>query len=259
MPILEARDIHKRFRIPAVRRATVREHVLGMWRPSASQDLVVLDGVSFSVEPGETLGIMGRNGSGKSTLLKILSGIYAADRGDIIVRGAITPILELGVGWNPELDAIDNILLIGSVMGMSLRELRAATDEILAFAELERFANLKLQHYSSGMASRLAYAVAFQAVRDILILDEVFAVGDAGFRQRCEQRYHALMREGRTVILVSHDPRTVTEFCDRAVLLDAGRIVAEGRGLNIAEQYVARLTREGKRPRPADVVTTGAH
>ncbi len=156
MAILEARHISKRFRIPSVKRSTVREHVLGALRPSGTEELVVLDDVSFSVERGETLGIMGRNGSGKSTLLKILAGIYAPDSGQVIANGPITPILELGVGWNPELDAIDNILLLGSVMGMSLKELRQATDEILAFAELERFANLKLQHYSSGMASRLA-------------------------------------------------------------------------------------------------------
>ena len=135
--------------------------------------MCVLDGISFSVERGQTLGIMGRNGCGKSTLLKILSGIYQPDSGAVITRAPLTPILELGVGWNPELDAIDNIMLIGSVMGLTLKELRASTDEILDFAELQRFANLKLQHYSSGMASRLAYAIAFRAVREILILDEI--------------------------------------------------------------------------------------
>jgi ABC-type polysaccharide/polyol phosphate transport system ATPase subunit len=241
VPILEARDISKRFRIPSVKRATVREHVLGMLRPSATEELVVLDHVSFAVERGETLGIMGRNGSGKSTLLKILSGIYAPDSGQVIANGAITPILELGVGWNPELDAIDNILLLGSVMGMSLKELREATDEILAFAELERFANMKLQHYSSGMGARLAYSVAFKAVREILILDEIFAVGDAGFRQRCEERFRQLVASGHTVILVSHDPRTVSEFCDRAVLIDGGRTVAVGAGRTVSETYLALL------------------
>ena len=136
----------------------------------------------FELQPGETLGIMGRNGCGKSTLLKIISGIYPPEGGTLTVRAPVTPILELGVGWNPDLDAIDNIYLLGTVMGLSLKELKGAIDEILAFADLERFANLELRHYSSGMASRLAYSVAFRAVRDVLILDEIFAVGDAGFR-----------------------------------------------------------------------------
>lgn len=211
----------------------------------------MLDGVSFSVEPGETLGIMGRNGSGKSTLLKILAGIYAPDRGNVMVRGAITPILELGVGWNPELDAIDNIMLIGSVMGMSLRELRAAVDEILAFAELERFANLKLQHYSSGMAARLAYAVAFRAVRDVLILDEVFAVGDANFRDRCEARYRELVRQGRTVIMVSHTPDIVRLHCDRAILIERGRVAVAGTGAEVASAYTRLLGHHPPEPQPA--------
>ena len=203
---------------------------------------------------------MGRNGSGKSTLLKVLCGIYPADsgHGDRRRRG-ITPILELGVGWNPELDAIDNVYLVGSVMGLSLREIRASLDDILAFAELERFARLQLKHYSSGMASRLAYAVAFRAVREVLVLDEIFAVGDAGFRAKCEARYRELHAAGHAVMLVSHDPRVISTFCDRAILMDAGRIVAEGSGDEIAARYLARRpqrrslvrvgTRHGSAPR----------
>jgi ABC-2 type transport system ATP-binding protein len=180
---------------------------------------------------------MGRNGSGKSTLLKVLSGIYAPDQGHIVVRADVTPILELGVGWNSDLNAIDNIELLGTVMGLSLRQLRAARDEILAFAELERFAELELRHYSSGMCARLAYAVAFHAVRDVLILDEIFAVGDAGFRERCEERYRELHRSGRSLLLVSHDPRAIAEFCERAILLEQGRIVADGPATEIVRKY----------------------
>jgi ABC-type polysaccharide/polyol phosphate transport system ATPase subunit len=242
MAILEARHVSKRFRIPSVRRSTLREHVLGLFRPPTTDDLIVLDDVSFSVDAGETFGIMGRNGSGKSTLLKILSRIYAPDAGTVVARGAVTPILELGVGWNPELDAIDNIMLIGSVMGLSLAELRRQTDSILAFAELERFAHLKLQHYSSGMASRLAYAVAFAAVREVLILDEVFAVGDAGFRQKCEARYREMHAAGTTVIVVSHDPRVVRTFCSRALLLNQGRVEMMGAGSIVADEYLSLLT-----------------
>jgi len=238
MAILEAHGLRKHFRIPSVRRDTFREHVLDFFRSRPSETLTVLDSVSFQVERGETIGIMGRNGCGKSTLLKIVSGIYQPDEGRVITRAAITPILELGVGWNPELDAIDNIYLLGSVMGMSLAEVRGSIDEILAFAELERFANLKLQHYSSGMASRLAYSVAFKAVREVLVLDEVFAVGDASFKARCTDRYRALSAAGHTVVIVSHDPEIVGTFCSHALLLERGRVCVDGTGTEVATAYM---------------------
>jgi ABC-type polysaccharide/polyol phosphate transport system ATPase subunit len=240
--VIEARGVTKSFTIPSVRRETVREHALDLFRRRPQERLRVLDGVDLELRRGESLGLMGRNGSGKSTLLKIISGIYVPDGGRVSVRAPVTPILELGVGWNPDLDAIDNIELLGTVMGLSLRELRAATAEILAFADLARFARLELRHYSSGMAARLAYAVAFRAVREVLILDEIFAVGDAGFRERCQERYRALHRAGHAMLLVSHEPRTIAAFCDRALLLDAGRIVAEGPAADVAASYVSLLT-----------------
>src|SRR5438128_3907621 len=224
MALIEVDHVSKAFRIPSVHRQTIREHLLGMFEPRRFERLQVLDGVSFDVRRGEALGIMGRNGSGQSTLLKIICGVYLPDRGQVRAHAAITPVLELGVGWNPELDAIDNVLLVGSVMGLSLAEIRRSLDEILAFAELERFANMQLKHYSSGMSERLGYAVAFKAVRDVLILDEVFAVGDAGFKARCEERYRELRAAGHTMIIVSHDPKVIGTFCDRALLLDGGRI-----------------------------------
>jgi len=236
--LIEARDLRKSFRIPSEERRTVREHVLGALRRRTFRPHRVLDGVDLDLRPGETLGIMGRNGSGKSTLLKILCGIYRPDSGALQVRAPITPLLELGIGWNPDLDAIDNVLLMGTVMGMSLSEARGAVDEILAFAEVESFANLELKHYSSGMAARLAYAVAFRAVREILVIDEIFAVGDAGFRTRCEARYRELAAAGHTTLLVSHDPRTIERFCPRALLLEGGRFVLEGSGAEVAEAYL---------------------
>ena len=242
VPLIELSGVSKRFTIPSVRRETVREHALDFFRPRPHETLRVLEDVSLELRKGESLGLMGRNGCGKSTLLKIISGIYTADGGSVIVRVPITPILELGVGWNPDLDAVDNIELLGTVMGMTLRELRWATAEILEFAGLERFANLELRHYSSGMASRLAYAVAFRAVRDVLILDEIFAVGDAGFKERCQARYTDLHRAGHSMFLVSHDPRTITAFCDRALLLEGGRIVMAGKAAAVADRYVRLLT-----------------
>jgi len=237
--VIEVQGVSKAFRIPSVHRSTVREHVLGILEPRQFERLQVLDDVSFEVKRGEALGIMGRNGCGKSTLLKIICGVYEPDGGRVIRRAAITPILELGVGWHPELDAIDNICLLGSVMGLSLPEIRERMDKILAFAELERFANLKLKHYSSGMAARLGYAVAFEAVREVLVLDEVFAVGDAGFTARCEERYRQLRTAGHTTIVVSHQPSIISAFCDRAVLLDAGKIVSADRANAVAQQYLS--------------------
>jgi len=242
MPLIEVDTVSKAFRIPSVHRQTIREHLLGVLEPRRFERLQVLDGVSVDVRRGEALGIMGRNGSGKSTLLKIMCGVFLPDQGRVTTRAAITPILELGVGWNPELDAVDNVLLIGSVMGLSLQQIRRSMDEILAFAELERFANLKLMHYSSGMSARLGYAVAFQAVREVLVLDEIFAVGDAGFRERCEERYWQLRSLGHTVIVVSHDPRIITEFCDRAVLLEGGHILMDGDATEVSKRYVSMLT-----------------
>jgi ABC-2 type transport system ATP-binding protein len=239
MWVIEARDVAKAFRIPTVRRDTVREHFLDLFHRRRFETLQVLESVTLQVERGETLGIMGRNGSGKSTLLKILSGVYVPDRGRVTARAPLTPILELGIGWNPELDAIDNIMLLGTVMGLTLREARDAIDGILEFAGLSRFANLELKHYSTGMASRLAYAVAFRAVREVLVLDEVFAVGDAEFKARCEAHYRELRASGHTVILVSHEPRIVTAHCDRVLLLEGGGIAAEGRPEDVVAAYLA--------------------
>jgi ABC-2 type transport system ATP-binding protein len=254
-PVIDVRGVSKSFVIPSVRKETVREHVLDLFRARPQERLRVLDGVSFELRPGESLGLMGRNGCGKSTLLKIVSGIYAPDSGDVIVREAITPILELGVGWNPDLDAIDNIELLGTVMGLTLKELRAATPEILEFADLERFAKLELRHYSSGMAARLAYAVAFRAVREVLILDEIFAVGDAGFKERCQERYRDLHRRGHSMLLVSHEPRTIAAFCTRALLIDQGRILMDGPADAVAARYLSLLTDEQPAALPSQPVT----
>jgi ABC-2 type transport system ATP-binding protein len=248
MVALNIQEIYKSFSIPTIKLDTVREHILNSFKMRKylrnRRELKVLSGVSFSVKAGETIGIMGRNGSGKSTLLKIISGIYQPDRGAVQCALTITPILDLGVGWNPELDAIDNIYLLGTVMGLTLRELKTAKDEILEFAGLQEFSRLELKHYSSGMAMRLAYSVAFRAVRGLLILDEVFAVGDREFKERCYKRYEEIRRAGHTVLMVSHDPADIGRFCDRAILLEAGKVVQEGSGQEIARAYVQLLTSE---------------
>jgi ABC-type polysaccharide/polyol phosphate transport system ATPase subunit len=236
--LIEARELRKSFRIPSEERRTIREHVFAGLRRRSFRRIQVLDGVDLELRSGETLGIMGRNGSGKSTLLKILCGIYRPDSGQLAVRAPITPLLELGIGWNPELDAVDNVLLMGTIMGMSLADARRSVDDVLEFAQVAPFAKLPLKHYSSGMAARLAYAVAFRAVREVLVIDEIFAVGDVGFKARCEARYRELAAAGHTTLLVSHDPRTIESFCTRALLLDAGRVVLAGSGRAVAKKYV---------------------
>lgn len=243
MAVIRVRDLRKCFLIPSVRRTTVREHALAFFKPPQVETLQVLDGVTFDVAAGEVFGIMGRNGSGKSTLLKIIAGIYEADSGAVEIDAPITPILELGVGWNTELNAIDNILLIGTVMGLSLRELKQATPSILEFAGLERFAQLEVKHYSSGMMARLAFAVAFMAVKDVLVLDEIYAVGDAEFQKQCTERFLELHDSGHTIVIVSHQPSDVASFCNHAVLLEEGRVVDEGTGPEVARAYTQLLTR----------------
>jgi ABC-type polysaccharide/polyol phosphate transport system ATPase subunit/GT2 family glycosyltransferase len=249
MRVIEARGIRKRFHLPRAERRTIRERLLGASRPAGDDAIAALDGIDLTVVRGEALGVMGRNGSGKSTLLKVLCGIFPPDEGSVSVEEPVTALLELGLGWNPDLDAVDNALLAGTALGVPLAEMREAIPEILRFAELERFASLELRHYSSGMAARLAYAVAFQAPRPILVLDEIFAVGDAGFQARCRDRYDQLRRAGHTLLLVSHDPDTIAASCDRAVLVEAGRLICDGPAPDVARAYT-RLLSEPARSRP---------
>jgi len=245
-PLVEAVGVAKSFRLPSAGQRTIRAAALSLVRAPREEELRVLEDVSFVVREGEAVGVMGRNGSGKSTLLRTICGIYRPDRGRVTVRATITPILELGTGWSPELDAVDNVLLLGTVMGLPLREVEAAVPEILEFAGLARFARLPLKRYSSGMAARLAYSVAFAAVQGVLVLDEIFAVGDAEFRARCEQRYRALRAGGQTVLLVSHDPRTILDFCDRALLLERGRMVLDDRPSAVVDAYLGMLAGENE-------------
>ena len=240
-PLVEVDSVSKAFWIPDEPRHTIREHVMAGFAPRPRRRLPVLDSVSLQLRQGEAVGVMGANGCGKSTLLKLVCGIYIPDEGTIATRAAITPILDLGVGWNPELDAVDNVYLIGGMMGLSLMEISRSLDSILEFAELRPYARMHLKNYSSGMAARLAYAVAFEAVRDVLVLDEVLAVGDAGFKKRCEQRYREIRAAGHTTLVVSHEPYIISAFCDRAVMLQHGRIVAEGPAADVASAYIANL------------------
>lgn len=197
----------------------------------------VLKDISFTVKKGEFLGIVGRNGSGKSTLLKILAQIYIPDSGSITVHGSLVPFIELGVGFNPELTGRENIYMNGAMLGFSNEEMDQMFDDIVQFAELAPFMDQKLKNYSSGMQVRLAFSIAIRARGDILILDEILAVGDAAFQEKCNQ-YFASLDKSQTVILVTHSMENVREFCDRAILIDQGKIIEEGDPEVVADAYL---------------------
>ena len=236
-PAISVEDVSKVFRIPLDRSATLKYRVTHLRSTSRYRDLMALKDISFEVEPGEFLGITGPNGCGKSTLLKILSRIYSPDTGRVRLAGRVAPFLELGVGFNPELSARENIYLGGAVLGLTRKELAGRVQSILEFAELEDFADQKVKNFSSGMAVRLAFTVAIQADADILLMDEVLAVGDARFQEKCFDVFSDYKRQGRTIVLVSHDLTSLNLYCDRVLLLQKGELVAEGPAADVTSQY----------------------
>jgi ABC-type polysaccharide/polyol phosphate transport system ATPase subunit len=239
-PAIRCESLWKTFRIPVDRPATLKQFVLSPRRSSRSRALDALRDVSFDVRRGEFFGVIGANGSGKSTLLKCLAGIYPPDQGHVAVAGRISPFIELGVGFNSELPALDNVVVNATLLGLSPAEARRRFPAIIEFAELEDFTELKLKNYSSGMHVRLGFASAIQADADIYLVDEVLAVGDIRFQQKCFDTFRRLKREGRTVLFVSHDLATVERFCDRVLLLDRGSAVAVGEPSDIVQEYRGR-------------------
>src|SRR5579884_33200 len=227
-PPIVVDGVSKTFRIPEERVHTLKERALHPLRRSRHETFAALHDISFAVRRGEFFGIAGRNGSGKSTLLKCMAGIYGIDSGRIWMDGRLSTFIELGVGFNQDLAARDNVVLNGIMMGLSPREARRRVDEVIDFAELREFEELKLKNYSSGMHVRLAFSVAIQVDAEILLVDEVLAVGDANFQQKCYDQFARLKREGRTILFVTHDMGAVERFCDRAMLMDRGKMIAIG-------------------------------
>jgi ABC-2 type transport system ATP-binding protein len=236
--VIEARGVEKTFRIPSHRVDSLKERVTRPFATVEYREHRAVAGISFDVRQGEFFGIVGRNGSGKSTLLKILASIYRADAGRVRTAGRVAPFIELGVGFNPELTARENGVLNGVLMGLTMREARRRLDAVLDFAELHDFVDLKLKNYSSGMMVRLAFAVMVQADADIMLVDEVLAVGDAAFAQKCMDVFHERRRAGRTIVLVTHDMTTVQSMCDRAMLLHDGTLRYQGEPEEAALRYL---------------------
>ncbi len=237
-PPIVVDGVSKIFRIPEERVHTLKERALHPLRRSRHETFEVLHDISFAVRRGEFFGIAGRNGSGKSTLLKCLAGIYGVDSGRIWMDGRLSTFIELGVGFNQDLAARDNVVLNGIMMGLSPREARRRVDEVIDFAELREFEELKLKNYSSGMHVRLAFSVAIQVDADILLVDEVLAVGDAAFQQKCFDVFHRLRDEGRTIVFVTHDMGSLNRFCHRALLLERGHPVHLGEPHEVADRYL---------------------
>ena len=242
-------DVRKRFVIRRGRARTFQEAALALFQGGQAfgqrDEFWALDGVSFSVEAGRTLGIIGRNGAGKSTLLKLLAGTMQPTSGRMIANGKVFGLLELAAGFHPDLSGRENVFLNGAFLGRSHADMAKRLDEIIAFSELEQFIDQPVKHYSSGMYMRLGFAVALSVEPDILIVDEVLAVGDAAFRQKCLAALATAKAQGRTILFVTHDPGAVRRFCDDAVWLERGKVQAAGPALDVLRAYLATTTTHG--------------
>lgn len=234
---IEVRDVAKSYRVPGAGARGLRQRLMHPVDSGGKNRMKVLNGVSFSVERGEMFALLGRNGCGKSTLLRMIASIYEPDAGTIKVAGQVAPLIELGVGFDPELTATQNVVLNGVMLGMEPRSLQNETEAILEFAELREFGNMPLKNFSSGMRLRLAFAIVIQTKPDVLLVDEIFAVGDAGFQQKCTEALLQLRSEGATVVLVSHDMEIVQRYCDRAMLIERGSVEALGAPDEVVRRY----------------------
>lgn len=235
---IHVENLHKSFRLPTEQVFGLKQALFNRLRGvKGYKEQRVLRGLSFDVKKGDFLGIVGRNGSGKSTLLKILAGIYYPGKGKITINGSLVPFIELGVGFNPELTGRENVYMNGALLGFSNDEMDKMYDDIWDFAELRSFQDQKLKNYSSGMQVRLAFSIAIRAHGDILLLDEVLAVGDAAFQQKCNDYFKELKDEHQTVILVTHSMDSVRKFCNRAILIDDGKIALSDTPDKVADAY----------------------
>lgn len=231
-------NLAKTFKLPHEKTTSIKSALINFRKRRTYEKQEVLKDISFNVKKGEFFGIVGRNGSGKSTLLKLLAGIYTPTNGRVQINGKLTPFIELGVGFNMELTGRENVFLNGALLGFSRKEMGKMYPSIVEFAELDKFMDQRLKNYSSGMQVRLAFSIAIRAQADILLIDEVLAVGDASFQQKCFEVFAELKKKGITIILVTHDMTSVLRFCDRVMLIHKGDIVEVGRPAAVADAYL---------------------
>lgn len=246
---ISVKDLHKSFKLPHEQHSGIKQMLLNIFqrnRKKGYEIQSVLKGLDFEIEEGDFFGIVGRNGSGKSTLLKTLAGIYNPDEGAVQVNGTLVPFIELGVGFNPELTGRENVFLNGALLGFSREEMESMYDDIVEFAELEKFMDQKLKNYSSGMQVRLAFSIAIRADGDILLLDEVLAVGDEAFQRKCYSYFAELKKRKKTVVLVTHSMDSVQQFCNKAIMIEKGEIVKGGNPKKVAEHYSEMFLAENK-------------
>jgi len=236
---VEVHNVKKRFSYSRHKNNSLKRAITQVFKKKdrSKDTFYALDGISFNVEQGDFFGILGRNGSGKSTLLKIISEIYQPTSGHVKHRGKLVSFIELGVGFQPELTGRENVYLNGALLGFSRKEIDAMYDDIVLFAELEKFMDQSLKNYSSGMKVRLAFSLAIRAKADILILDEVLAVGDAAFRKKCNDYFETLKDDKKTVILVTHSMADVHKYCNKAIVIEKGKIIYEGAADGAADVY----------------------
>jgi len=245
---VEVKNVSKSFRLPNEKNSSLKSAIVNFrHHKKGYTEQRVLRNVSFDIEKGDFFGIVGRNGSGKSTLLKIISEIYKPEKGVVNIHGSLTPFIELGVGFNPELTGRENVFLNGALLGFSRSEVEDIYDEIVEFAELGKFMDQKLKNYSSGMQVRLAFSVAIRARSDILVLDEVLAVGDEAFQRKCDNYFNSIKKDkSKTVILVTHSMDAVRRFCNKAVLIMDGEVVKSGSPDRVANAYSDIFIKEAR-------------
>ena len=242
---IELKNVSKTFRIYHEKRNSVYETIVGWFsKKKYYEDLPVLKDVSFSVKKGEMFGIIGRNGAGKTTLLRIIAGIYKPDSGSVLINGSLVPFLGLGTGFQIELTARANVIQYGILLGFNKKEISGLVDKIIKFAELEKFADIKIKNFSSGMYARLAFSTAIQADPDVLIIDEALLVGDLGFQQKCFETINNFKNNGKAIILVTHDMQIVQSFCDRAMFLDQEIIESIGDPAEVIQAYKLVLSKK---------------
>ena len=241
--MIEMKDISVMFKIPHQKKTTLFETISGLLtlKRYTYTEFLALRNVTLSVAKGETLGIIGENGSGKSTLLKLIAGIIKQDSGKISVEGKVTPFIELGAGFEPELSVKDNIFLYGAIMGMKKREIEKQLPSIFEFSELQEFEDSKLRTLSSGMVMRLAFSTAINVNPDILLIDEVFAVGDESFQKKCFEKFEEFKKTGKTILFVSHSLPVVQRMCEKSIFLHKGEIVMKGESEKVINSYLGIL------------------